>query len=376
MARSEQNKLKNNINETIISNKETKSLSNISKEIKKQNKDKLREKVNEKADQNKKVVLLDSFKILLTQQKYKDALSLYVNQANNDTITKYNKSLFSHIKKEVSNKNFAVKKLINLFLQIEYEHPLTLYYLSKIQYQEQEFETSIMTLLKIKEVYVNDKLSQAILKELTQNVNSYLSLLDKQKDVKNKLTFLLTLLEKDPSNAQYKYVLAKLYFDLKYYEKAKDMFEEISSNELYQNKILAYLNTINKKIKIREKFTQKIFLDKKGTHFFIEAKINDSIKVKLLIDTGASLTLIDNKVFEELDLSKLKTVNLNTANGTVRANITNVDSFSINDLSFSNFEISISSLNTDFDGLLGMNYLMNFDFYIDQDDAILYLNPL
>ncbi|MGK0256218.1 MAG: clan AA aspartic protease (TIGR02281 family), partial [Arcobacteraceae bacterium] len=173
------------------------------------------------------------------------------------------------------------------------------------------------------------------------------------------------------------YTLAKLYFDLKHYEKAKYLFEEIYYDSLYQNSASQYIETINKKIQIQDKYKQKIPLQRQGTHFFINAIINDNIKVKLLIDTGASITLINDLLIKDLnlDLTTLKTIKLNTANGVVTAYSTKVQKFSINNLSFDNFQITISKLNKKLDGLLGMNYLKHFDFYIDQDDAILYLNP-
>lgn len=319
---------------------------------------------------------IEQFKTLLLRHKYKMALSLYENKSNNDNLEKYHKILFIFIEKEVSKKNLKVEGLINDFLNLEYDNPYALYYLSKIRYIKKDYEKSILLLFKITETYTNETLKQLVIKELNENIFAYLDILDKEKELQKMQSFLLILQEKEPENYKYKYALAKLYFDLKYYEKAKYLFEEIASNELYENNILEYIKTINKKLKIKEKFTQKINLEKRDTHFFINALINETIQVKLLIDTGASLTLIDENIFKEVELNSLESINLNTANGVVQAKVTNVESFSINDFKFNDFKISISSLNSDFDGLLGMNYLKNFDFYIDQEEAVLYLNPI
>lgn len=325
---------------------------------------------------NDRVVLIDDFNSLLNQKKYKSALLIYANNANNDTIYKYQKALFSYIKSKVLQKNSEVKKLIQSFLKLEYDNPTALYHLSTIYFNEYEYKKSILLLYKIKDVYVKEQLKKDISKKLNQYITSYLKYLDHQKNSQQKIDFLLFLSDKEPENEKYQYLLAKLYLDLKYYEKSKYIFESIGTDYLYRNKIVEFLALINKKITLQEKFNKKIFLQKKGTHFFVHAMINNTTKVKLLIDTGASLTLIDTKILASLDINDFENINLNTANGTVLAKLTKVDNFAIDNFDFDNFEISISSLNSDFDGLLGMNYLKNFDFYIDQDDAILYLNPL
>ena len=325
-----------------------------------------------------KVNPLEEFKSLLSSQQYQSAILFYENKSNNNNKQKYDKILFSFIKEEISRNNLGIQKLLNFFLKIYYEDPHALYYLNIIMYKQNEYEKSIDILYKIKNQYTSKIVEDIVLKELETNISSYLTILSKKNNAQKQFDFLEYLIDKEPQNNQYKYTLAKLYLYLKNYEKAKYLLEEIYYDSLYQNSASQYIDAINKKMKIVEKFKQKIPLQRQGTHFYINAIINKNIKVKLLIDTGASLTLINDLLIQDLnlDLSSLKTIHLNTANGLVKAYSAKVESFSINNLSFNNFEISISKLNKELDGLLGMNYLKHFDFYIDQDDAILYLNPL
>ena len=326
--------------------------------------------------EKKEITSIEKFKQLLLNHEYENALMLYEQKSNNDTLLQYDKILFNFIEQELLKNNLKIKKLIESFLQIYYENPQALYYLNVLMYKQKEYKQSIDILYKIKDLYISKETKNKIKKELETNISLYLTALNKLNDTQKTFDFLVYLIDKEPQNTLYKYTLAKLYFNLKHYEKSKNLFEEIYYDGLYQNSIAKYIESINKKIKIRAKFKQKIPLQREGNHFYINATINENIKVKLLIDTGATITLINAHLFKNLDLTTFKTINLSTANGIVKAYITKVEKFSINNLSFDNFEISISKLNKELDGLLGMNYLKNFDFYIDQDDSILYLNPL
>ena len=325
-----------------------------------------------------KINPLEKFKLLLLNHQYQNAIFFYQQESHNDNRPQYDKVLFNFLEKEIAKNNLEVQKLLSSYLEIYYEDPQALYYLNIIMYKQKKYQKSIDILYNIKSQYTKKVIEDKVLKELETNISLYLTILSKQSNTQKKIDFLKYLIDKEPQNNQYKYTLAKLYFDIKDYEKAKYLFEAIYYDSLYQNNVSQYIDAINKKLKIQEKFKQKIPLQKKGSHFYINAIINDNIKVKLLIDTGASITLINNLLIQDLnlDLSSRKTIHLTTANGVVKAYSIKVESFSINNLSFNNFEISISKLNKGLDGLLGMNYLKHFDFYIDQDDAILYLNPL
>jgi clan AA aspartic protease (TIGR02281 family) len=325
-----------------------------------------------------KINPLQEFKSLLSSHEYQNAIFFYQQKINNNNKPQYDKILFSFIEKEISQNNLEIQKLLYSYLEFYYENPQALYYLNIIMYKQKNYQKSIDILYTIKSQYTNKKLEDKVLKELETNISLYLTILTKQSNTQKKLDFLEYLIDKDPQNNEYKYTLAKLYFDFKDYGKAKYLFENIYYDSLYQKNVSHYIDIINKKIQIQEKFQQKIPLQKQGTHFYINAIINRNIKVKLLIDTGASITLINDLLVKDLNLnlSSLKTIYLHTANGVVKTYSTKVESFSINNLSFNNFEVTIGKLNKNLDGLLGMNYLKNFDFYIDQDDAILYLNPL
>jgi len=101
-----------------------------------------------------------------------------------------------------------------------------------------------------------------------------------------------------------------------------------------------------------------------GSHFLVEARLGQTQPARLLIDTGASLTMLT-----------ADTLTFNTANGRVRAPIYRLDSLSVGDWQVSDLEVGVLDLSdARIDGLLGMNFLRHFQFFIDQDAALLRLS--
>ena len=122
----------------------------------------------------------------------------------------------------------------------------------------------------------------------------------------------------------------------------------------------------------------RVPLKRYGRHFVVNCSIEGRCEISLLINTGASLTAVREAIVRSLgfNLGIVGLVMLNTANGRVNAPLTRVKDFTIAGQTVRDMEIAIMSINTfsQTDGLLGMNYLRHFNFYIDQDQPALYLS--
>ena len=97
-----------------------------------------------------------------------------------------------------------------------------------------------------------------------------------------------------------------------------------------------------------------------------------------MIDTGASLTVLSTKAFERVKRSVgakwVRTAKMNTAGGVIDAPVYEIASLSIDEWKIRNTQIAV--INQDFsglDGLLGMSFLSEFSFNIDQDEKVLLL---
>jgi predicted aspartyl protease len=92
-----------------------------------------------------------------------------------------------------------------------------------------------------------------------------------------------------------------------------------------------------------------------------------------MLDTGASITSVDVNKVQNLKVIR-KNIPFHTAGGIIHKNIYEAKEFKVADISLSNFSITGTHFSGKYsDGLLGMNFLGNFKFKIDQQEAILYL---
>jgi clan AA aspartic protease (TIGR02281 family) len=121
-----------------------------------------------------------------------------------------------------------------------------------------------------------------------------------------------------------------------------------------------------------------IGLQKHGDQYVVESSLSGK-QVHFLIDTGASTTAISRQKFKALfnsvDTKFVGQFNVQTANGTVRSPMYQFASLKIAKATVKNINVMVLPLDAlgHSDGLLGMNFLREFDFRIDQKNAQLHL---
>lgn len=112
---------------------------------------------------------------------------------------------------------------------------------------------------------------------------------------------------------------------------------------------------------------------KSPNHVFADCLINETAKVKLLVDTGASVILIPQKTADQLGIkmdNPRNIVQCNVADGrTVKAYLTRLKTVQVKDLVAHDVEATVlmddSVVDKNFDGLLGMSFLGRFNTKID-----------
>jgi len=119
-------------------------------------------------------------------------------------------------------------------------------------------------------------------------------------------------------------------------------------------------------------------LTRSGNHFIVDARPTDGRSLQLLVDTGASLTILTPGVLEQHGIRYEDTGNtvvFTTANGSVEGPVYRLDSLAVGDWHVSQLEVGVLELGSSsgVDGLLGMNFLNHFQFFIDQNEAMLRL---
>lgn len=192
------------------------------------------------------------------------------------------------------------------------------------------------------------------------------------------IKFCATLLAHDANYVPYTLAISEAYIYQNDAATAINHLDGIRYNEEYQ----AQINSLYSLIDAENNIAHAIALTKINEHFIVDAQINSQQDVALMIDTGASITVISVSYFEQLQnthsYEKFRDMTINTAGGDEQAFSIKVDQFAIGGYVLNNFEVVVMDLPNfeNADGLLGMNFLKNFKFNIDQSNAHLYLERL
>jgi clan AA aspartic protease (TIGR02281 family) len=116
-----------------------------------------------------------------------------------------------------------------------------------------------------------------------------------------------------------------------------------------------------------------------GGHFIVEATINEGTKVNLMVDTGASMVILSDRLGDILGVNNnpdLPTMNFSTAGGTIQSPLFVLDSLKIGNAEVFGVEASTNpNFNGDVDGLLGMSFLGEFKLEMDRENFTMLLKP-
>jgi clan AA aspartic protease (TIGR02281 family) len=115
-----------------------------------------------------------------------------------------------------------------------------------------------------------------------------------------------------------------------------------------------------------------------GNQYVVEATLSSN-PVTLLIDTGASVTAVSQQYFDNLN-NRYKTkylgrFSIGTAGGSIMSSMYQFQKLTINHVTVQNLPVVILPIPSiaNADGLLGMNFLREFDFKIDQRQSVMFI---
>lgn len=119
-------------------------------------------------------------------------------------------------------------------------------------------------------------------------------------------------------------------------------------------------------------------LSRSSNQFVVTATLDGQREVRLLIDTGASVTIVTPAILESMGyVLGSRTGRFATANGEVDAPLVAIQSLTVGGEVVSPITvgaIKLSRRTDSFDGLLGMNFLQRFEFSLDQQRSVLELH--
>lgn len=310
----------------------------------------------------------DTFYTLLYQNLFSDAMALYL-EANTQQLPLYQATLKDFFdEKSQINPTQTIQQMLE-YIDIEPDNKTIKLQLIELYKHEEFYAKAIALLLELQE---NDP-SEVLQNTLITTSQQYINQLKSTQNFQELIDFLKERIENASNPAFYIFTLAEYYVNMQEYTKAKALLKEIEFDEIYGEKAHQLLLQLKNNEKSAKEFAHKIPLEKSDDHFVVHVQINNT-KATLLLDTGASYTLIDEEKITSLTPIK-ENINLHTAGGDIIAQLQEAETFSMGSIELHNFQITTTSFQSDkADGLLGMNFFKHFKFKIDQEAKILYLS--
>ncbi len=187
------------------------------------------------------------------------------------------------------------------------------------------------------------------------------------------------LAESEPQFSFYKMVLAESYLKVGENDLAMMHLQLISEDVIYGREASEMLEML-----MLSDNSNRIELKLQGKHYIVDSLLADLYEVKLMIDTGASYSTLSSYVIAQLVnnglAEKVGQKQVYTAGGKIEVDVYNLKKmsigfFSVNDIIVAELDLeSTLDGNNSLDGLLGVNFLNQFDFSIDQQNKQLILN--
>ena len=196
--------------------------------------------------------------------------------------------------------------------------------------------------------------------------------------------FLEPLVQIDPLNRQYLMALARAYGMQQQFTLMEDMLATFASDDARANRlrenVFARLNNETvietpsdlpplDETPFGGSRVADVLLKQSRGQFVTQARVHNTL-VNLLVDTGASTTAISDIKFSSIPKPQVEFLglfNVNTAGGTIEAPIYKVKQFTLGQRTLNNTSVLILPSNnlSQYDGLLGMNVISQFDLAFD-----------
>jgi len=330
------------------------------------------------------------FEKLLNDRLYYDAMIVYQEliQQNEQTAARLRSVLLDHLKKLSDTRgssNFS--ELIDSYLSIYYDDIEVLLLLA-------DFNQSNGNYFEVVDVYLLAK-TYAYTEVDQQNLQARFSSFIKSVDglytsQKNWLSLINLYSHINASGLmtstyQYRQALANLRSGDEYL--AVEQFRQLLNDSLVGESAAIALDkltgnndtaaAINNSV---WEGSESIALQQVGNQYLVDLTVNRRDDIKLLIDTGASITTLSRASFNSLTTNgeavKQDRRVFRTASGVIEGTVYSIPELSLGPYLMKNTQIAVLDFDVsrDIDGLLGMNILGQFRFQIDQENIRLLLS--
>jgi clan AA aspartic protease (TIGR02281 family) len=328
---------------------------------------------------------------LLQRHAYPEAVARYDSlQALTDTagMQQARAAILLHAQALVKSQEFAAAaQLLQRFLVAAYRDTEARLLLAETYYGQQDYLAAIAQLYEARGAAYRPEMLARITRRIRFVANKQAELYRKNVDSRGLLALYQELTQLQPDYAAWfvELAIAQLALDdrgaaqrslaLVIYDPDVGEQAQLMLTKLQQTATVAHGT---EPVALATEVTG-IPLTRSGQHFLVAAGPGNAGSLRLLIDTGASMTMVTPGALQRQGIRYRDTGQsrvFNTANGPVRAPIYILETLSVGDWSVQQLEIGVLELGgqTGVDGLLGMNFLKHFRFFIDQNDSMLRLS--
>ena len=334
---------------------------------------------------------VDDIATLLQRNDFDAVMERYEllqGQASDAVVANARVQILAHARQLIEGRRFSLaEQLLQRFLVSAYRDVEARILLAAAYHGQEDIHSAIDQLYEARGYAYRP----AMLQRITGRIRSMVAELAqrlKQNDDRNALLALYQhLIQLEPDYAPYFMGLAAMQLALDDKEAARRSLLLVSQDPdvgAQAQAMLSELSIALAEIQDTDEWDAAtevvgIPLHRSGNHFIVDARPARGRSIRLLIDTGASLTIFTPEVLEQRGIRYQDTGRrsvFNTANGQVEAPVFKLDSLAVGDWQVNQLEIGVLDLGSQpgVDGLLGMNFLNHFQFFIDQNEALLRLS--
>ena len=283
-----------------------------------------------------------------------------------------------------------LERMLPAYLDIEVEDPPAVFYQAILYSMRFRYRDALNRLTDLRNAPQSEVPAETITETFDEIVRRQLESLRARDDPQALLEFLQFMIRIESDNPVHFYRLANVQRHLLQYGDALDSLNRIIYDSQWGSRARAMAAEIQGQLEeaerqlaeaerqLEEAKQVRVPLVRQGEHFLVQADVGGYGTLQLLIDTGASLTVLKRRAFRQLGLPEreIQFIIMHTPNGSVKAPVMDAGYLQIASLPVHDFRVALLELDNlpDADGLLGMNYLGQFDFYIDQNEEALYLS--
>lgn len=279
----------------------------------------------------------------------------------------------------------AAEQLLQRFLLAAYRDTDARLLLAEVYYGQQDYLASIEALYEARAAAYRPQMLSRITRRIRVVVNEQAGRYRKDADNPALLTLFQNLTQLEPDHAAWFIELARAQLALDDRDAALRSLMLVTNDPDVGERAQAMLLKLSQTAMVDHDTVALapevagIPLTRRGQHFLVDANPGGGGSLRLLIDTGASMTMVTSGVLQQQGARYRDTGQsriFNTANGPVRAPIYILETLSIGDWMVENLETGVLDLagQAGIDGLLGMNFLRHFRFFIDQNESVLRLS--